>query len=121
MPKQKVPDIDFIWWVIAELSDLFANNEIFINTDYQRGDIWSLTQKVELIESINSRYSIGVMVLYTNDNNQFEILDGQQRLITLHQYMNGTLDLANSNITPYGNLGTQEKALLNAYCVYYIG
>jgi uncharacterized protein with ParB-like and HNH nuclease domain len=120
MPKQKVPDIDFRWWVIAELSNLFSNNKIFINTDYQRGDIWTLTQKVELIESINSRYSIGVIVLYINDNDQFEILDGQQRLITIHQYINGTLDLTNSNITPYSDLDTQEKALLDAYCVYYI-
>lgn len=120
MPKQKVPDIDFEWWVIAVLSDFIANNKIFINTDYQRGDIWKPIQKVELIESINNRYSIGVIVLYINDNDQFEILDGQQRLITIYQYINGNLDLMNSNITPYSDLDKQEKALLDAYCVYYI-
>jgi len=120
MPKQKVPDIDFKWWVIAELPDLFMNNEIFINTVYQRGDIWTPIQKVELIESINNRYSIGVIVLYLNDDDRYEILDGQQRLITIRQYTDGTLDLMNSNIAPYSDLGTQEKALLDAYCVYYI-
>jgi len=120
MPRQKVPDIDFKWWVIAELPDLFLNNQIFINTNYQRGDIWTHTQKLELIESINNRYSIGVIVLYLNDNKQFEILDGQQRLITISQYINGKLDLTNSNITPYSDLNRQEKALLDAYCIYYI-
>ncbi len=120
MPKQKVPDIDFKWWVIAELQDLFTNNKIFINTDYQRGDIWTPIQKVELIESINNRYSIGVIVLYLNDNDQFEILDGQQRLITISQYINSDLDLMNSKITPYSDLDKQEKALLDAYCIYYI-
>ncbi|MDP2730261.1 MAG: DUF262 domain-containing protein [Dehalococcoidales bacterium] len=106
--------------MIAELSDLFANNKIFINTDYQRGDIWTPIQKVELIESINNRYSIGVIVLYLNDNGRFEILDGQQRLLTICQYINGTLDLMNSNMTPYSGLDKQEKALLDAYCIYYI-
>jgi len=120
MPKQKVPDIDFQWWVIAELPDLFTSDNIFINIDYQRGDIWTQTQKLELIESINNRYSIGVIVLYLNDNSQFEILDGQQRLITIRQYINGNLDLKNSNITPYIDLNRQEKALLDAYCVYFI-
>ncbi len=35
---------------------------------------------IELINSINKRYSIGVLVLFINESGQFEILDGQQRL-----------------------------------------
>jgi len=47
MPKQKIPDIDFDYWVIAELPDLFSNQDIYINEKYQRGDIWTHTQKIE--------------------------------------------------------------------------
>ena len=120
MPKQKVPDIDFKWWVIAELPTLFSDNKIYINKEYQRGDIWTHSQKVELIKSINNRYSIGVLVCFINDDKQYEIQDGQQRLITIRQYLKDKLDLTNTDIIKYSELSVQEKALLDAYCIYYI-
>jgi hypothetical protein len=40
MPKQTVPDIDFNKFVIAEIPKLNAEGKIFINKEYQRGDIW---------------------------------------------------------------------------------
>lgn len=120
MPKQKVPDIEFAWWVIAELPDMFENDTLYINKEYQRGDIWTHNQKLELINSINNRYSIGVLVLFMNEKNQAEILDGQQRLITIKQYLESSLDLKNTDLTPYSDLSMQERTLFNAYCVYYI-
>lgn len=120
MPKQKVPDIDFKWWVIAELPQLFLDKDIFINESYQRGDIWKLSQKIELLRSINNRYSIGVIVLFVNENNQYEVLDGQQRLLTIYQYLSGNLPLNSTEIVPYADLTLQDKTLLDAYCVYYI-
>lgn len=120
MQVQKVPDIEFKPWTIAEIPSLVSENEIFINEEYQRSDIWTHQQKIELIKSINNRYSIGVLVTYLNDNRQFEILDGQQRLIAIKQYVEDNLDLTNTNIPKYSDLSLQEKTLLNAYCVYYI-
>ncbi len=120
MPKQKVPDIEFELWVIAELPTSFSNNKIYINKEYQRGDIWTPLQKVELIRSINNQYSIGVLVCFLNDNQQYEILDGQQRLITVRQYLEDKLDLTNTAIIKYSELSVREKALLDAYCIYYI-
>jgi hypothetical protein len=120
MPKQTVPDIDFRKFVIAEFPDLFAKDTIFINKDYQRGDIWNPMQKIELIRSIVNRYSIGVLVLFINDKDQYEILDGQQRILTIRQYLEGELDLSNTDITAYADLTLQEKTLLDAYCVFYL-
>lgn len=120
MPKQRIPDIDFDYWVIAELPDLLSNHDIYINEEYQRGDIWTLTQKTELIKSINNRYSIGTLVLFINDDNQHEILDGQQRLITIKQYLEGKLDLSNTDLVKYSELSKKEKTHLDDYCVFYI-
>lgn len=120
MPKQKVPDIDFKQFVIAELPELFKAGKIKINYEYQRGDIWKRKQQMELITSINKRYSVGVLVLYINDANQYEILDGQQRLLTIKKYLDGKLDLSGTDIEPYSELNTQDKALLDAYCIYYL-
>src|SRR5690606_12362008 len=119
-PKQTVPDIDFKKFVIAELPDLFENQKIKINHKYQRGDIWKTRQQIELITSINKRYSIGALVLFINDDGQFEILDGQQRLLTIKKYLKNELKLIDTEIEPYSELNMQDKALLDAYCIYYL-
>jgi hypothetical protein len=120
MPQQTVPAIEFDYFALGDIADLFASNKIYINENYQRGDIWKDTQKVELLNSINQRYSIGVLVLFVNDNNQYEILDGQQRLLTIKSYLEGTLPLADTEIIPYAELGSREKKLQDAYCVFYL-
>jgi len=120
MLKQTVPVIDFNKFVLSEIPKKLSSNEIFINKEYQRGDIWKANQKVELIRSILKGYSIGVLVLFKNEHGQDEILDGQQRLLTIRKYLDGTLDLMESNIPKYAELKFAEKTLLDAYCVYYL-
>lgn len=120
MPKQTVPDIDFGKFVIAEIPELFKTGKIKINYDYQRGDIWTQAQQVELIKSINHRYSVGVIVLFINDQGQYEILDGQQRILTIKKYLDDNIDLNQAEVEKYSELSLQEKSLLDAYCVYYL-
>ncbi len=120
MPKHTVPEIDFDWFVLAEIPKLFGLNKIRINKEYQRGDIWKHSQKIELISSIINGYSIGVLVLFTNDQKQFEILDGQQRLITIQAYIENHLDLSDSDIPRYADLDFKRRTMLDAYCVFYL-
>ena len=68
MPQQTVPAIEFDFFALGDIAQLFDDKKIYINKSYQRGDIWKPKQKVELIKSINQRYSIGVLVLFINDN-----------------------------------------------------
>lgn len=120
MPRQKVPDIDFDHFVFGEINSLLNQGKIFVNSDYQRGDVWTHTQQIELIRSIENGYSIGVLVLFVNDKGQYEILDGQQRLLAIREYLSGKLDLENTDIIPYKNLDQREKILIDAYCIYYL-
>ncbi len=120
MPKSLLPEIHFDRFLFSENPDLFASNRIFINEEYQRGDIWKPNQKVELIRSIISGYSIGVLVLFVNDKGQYEILDGQQRLSTIRKYSNGDLDLMDSDIPKHSDLGFREKKLLDVYPIFYL-
>ena len=120
MQKQKVPDIAFGEFVLGQIKDLFDQKRIHINPDYQRGDIWTWTQQVELIRSIESRYSIGVLVLFVNEKGQYEILDGQQRLLAIKKYIDGDLDLKDTDLVAYKDLDEKERFLINAYCIYYL-
>lgn len=117
---QKVPDIQFGEFVLGQIGLLFDDNKIYINPDYQRGDIWTWTQQVELIRSIENRYSIGVLVLFVNEDGQHEILDGQQRLLAINKYINGDLDLRSTDLVAYKDLSQKEKFLIDAYCIYYL-
>ena len=120
MPRQKIPDIEFNSFVIAELPKLFEEDKIRINQEYQRGNIWKEKQKVELIRSILNNYSIGVLVVFVNGDEKYEVLDGQQRIITIKEYLNGELNLKKSDIQKYSELNTADKAIFDAYSVYYL-
>ena len=58
--------------------------------------------------------------MYINDNGQFEILDGQQRLLTIKKYLNDELNLDRIEIKPYSKLDEQDKMFLNAYSIGYL-
>ncbi|MEO9147121.1 MAG: DUF262 domain-containing protein [Ginsengibacter sp.] len=118
--KQHIPDIDFDRFPFGSIKNLFEANKIFINYDYQRGDVWNQKQQIELITSIVNSYSIGVLVLYVNDNKQFEILDGQQRLLTIYKYLSGKLILNKTDLIPYADLDRSDKIFLDAYSVGYL-
>lgn len=118
--RQQVPDIEFDCFVLGQIEGLFTSDKVFINPEYQRGDIWTPTQQVELIKSIDSRYSMGVLVLYVNDKGQYEILDGQQRLLSINKYIQGDLNLKGSGLTAYKDLSPKQKILIDAYSIYYL-
>lgn len=120
MIKQHIPDLDFGNFALGSIKALFDNNKIHINTEYQRGDVWKGNQKVELIKSIFNCYSIGVLVLYVNESGVFEILDGQQRLLTLNKYLNDKIELSKSDIKKYSELSQDELHFLNGYSVFYL-
>ncbi len=115
-----VPLVDFGSFTLGNIPKLFVDEKIKINEEYQRGYIWKHKQKAELINSITHSYSIGVLVLFVNDDGQYEILDGQQRLTTIRDYVNGSLDLSESGIPAYASLSLGDKARLDAYSIYYL-
>jgi hypothetical protein len=43
--KQHIPDIDFDRFAFGSIKTLFDKKEIYINYDYQRGDVWTNTQQ----------------------------------------------------------------------------
>lgn len=80
--------------------DLFSNNKVdFLIPDYQRRYEWNIDQCSTLwddlysfslpeddfskFDSKRNEYYLGSIVTFKNDNDQFEVIDGQQRLTTL--------------------------------------
>lgn len=85
---------------IGELLELRKNSMLAANPEYQRGAVWSRTQQRKLIDSILRGYPLPVIYLhhikkgvgqYARDD--FEIIDGQQRINAIYDFSEGGFDL----------------------------
>ena len=77
-------------YTIDQLSRDIENGNITVPT-YQRGAVWNLKQKRELIDSMNKGYPFGSILLYEGNNSR-KIIDGLQRSTTIIQYVKNPAD-----------------------------
>jgi len=85
---------------IKDLLDLRRENMLYANPEYQRGVVWTPAQQKRLVDSVLRGYPIPLIYLHhikrtvagiTNEN--FEVIDGQQRINALFQYSEGAFKL----------------------------
>ena len=88
------------------LSTVFGiRGRIDTNPDYQRPPVWSLSQKRLLIDTILRGYDIPKMYWRKVGKNpdKYEVVDGQQRLRAIWEFMNGDFDLG-KNADPLNDI-----------------
>ena len=104
---------------------LMGNGLRFEIPKFQRDYSWTSEQWDDLWQDFNNlltqdetEHYMGYLVLQTNDNKNFQIIDGQQRLTTMSIIILGVLkclnDLAENNNDPVDNIKRKET-LLNSY------
>jgi hypothetical protein len=59
-----------------------------IRPPFQREFIYNEKERNAVIDTINKGFPLNVMYWMKNDDGTFEILDGQQRTISICQYVN---------------------------------
>jgi hypothetical protein len=77
---------------------------------YQRPEVWSKDKKQKLIDSLLNGYDIGVIYIRSieDENYDYEVLDGQQRLRTIEQFINGEFKTDPSLSPHIGKIGFEE-------------
>jgi hypothetical protein len=76
------------------LSSVFKRRKnINTQTDYQRQLVWSLAQKRLLIDTILRGYDIPKLYWRETGKNQYEVVDGQQRLNAIWSFMDNQFAL----------------------------
>src|SRR5437762_859420 len=85
---------------VSDLLDLFNNQMLRANPEYQRGIVWGLPQKKKLIDSVMRGYPLPLIYLHHitrtvagAHRDDFEIIDGQQRMNALHEFAEGAYKL----------------------------
>lgn len=67
----------------------FIESKVFKIPSFQRHYVWDLKRASKLIESLLIGLPIPQMFLYESERNEFLVIDGQQRLMTIYYFVKG--------------------------------
>lgn len=80
--------------LVDQLVSRIEHQEIDLAPDFQRmRGIWDNQRKSRLIESLLLRIPIPVFYVAANEEEQWSVVDGLQRMSTIHDYVTGTFAL----------------------------
>lgn len=84
---------------VRDLTDGYADNaeqgvkayggKLDVRPPYQREFVYGEKQRAAVIDTLTQGFPLNVMYWATRDDGTFEIIDGQQRTISICQYVNG--------------------------------
>lgn len=90
----------------AEEGVVAYGGKLDIRPRYQREFVYTGKQRDAVIETIKNDFPLNVMYWVKTDQGNFEVLDGQQRTISIGQYVNGDFSL---NDRFFHNLTDEEQ------------
>ncbi|HOZ55797.1 MAG: HNH endonuclease [Parcubacteria group bacterium ADurb.Bin316] len=82
------------------------NGKLDIRPKYQREFVYKEKQRNAVIETIKNSFPLNVMYWMIREDGGYEVLDGQQRTISIGQYVNGDFSL---NDRFFHNLTKEEQ------------
>lgn len=72
---------------------------IDLQPDFQRGEVWSTAKKQRLIDTILRKWHVPPIHLVAKPDGNFDVLDGQQRLTAIRDFVHGAFTV-NGSIEP---------------------
>jgi hypothetical protein len=114
-------------FLVETLQKLDEEGKIIYNTEFQRGEVWDISRKQKLIDSILRGYNINTIFLRQLNDGKYECLDGQQRLKTiLREFLKDKFPI-NPKFTPefkretyFSDLPDSLKSKIKSYIIYAI-
>lgn len=94
-----------------------------MNPDFQRGRVWDIKQRSELIESILMGIPIPIIYLFEDEQGSKQVVDGKQRLSCIFDFLNGEFSLKDLNLLgsekgkKFSELAPQLQAKIEDYQV----
>lgn len=111
---------------IMDIARYYKNNKFIYNPEYQRSEVWENKNKQKLIDSILRGYSIGVMFFRPKVNGKIEVLDGQQRIRAIGEFVHNNLKTSRSYSHDFYRKGfadlkseTKRYMKFKKYKIYY--
>lgn len=102
----------------AENGVVGYGGKLNIRPAFQREFIYKDKQRDEVVRTIRKDFPLNVMYWVKSDNNGFELLDGQQRTISICQYVQG--DFSIDHMAFHNLTKTEQEQILNYPLMIYI-
>ena len=96
----------------AEEGVVAYSGKLDVRPKYQREFVYKDKQRDAVIETIKKNFPLNVMYWMVRDDGGYELLDGQQRTISIGQYVNGDFSLADRY---FHNLVKEEQEQILNY------
>ncbi len=96
----------------AEEGVIGYGGKLNIRPKYQREFVYKEKQRNAVVETIQKNFPLNVMYWVKNNDNSFEVMDGQQRTISFCQYIQGDFSL---NEMYFNNLTNDKKEQIFNY------
>lgn len=99
--------------LITEAYRDYKNSKFIINRRYQRKLVWTVEEKQNLIDSIMRGYPIPLILLAHTKEDEYEVIDGMQRLDAIFSFIDNKYSLAdgsyfNTNEFPTSKIYNKE-------------
>lgn len=91
---------------LGEVINLYKDNELKINPEFQRLFRWDITRKTRFIESILLSIPIPPIFVFQDKEGNWELIDGLQRLSTILEFLGVLKGPSGENISPSTLEGT---------------
>ncbi len=88
-----------------------------VRPPYQREFVYNEKQRDAVIDTIERNFPLNTMYWVVNDDGHFEVLDGQQRTLSICQYVNG--DFSHKNLSFYNLPPDKQDVILNYKLMIY--
>ena len=72
---------------LPALIDNIDDGDLILDPPWQRGDIWSLSKKRSLVESLLLGIPLPSVILHWETDRSITVIDGKQRLTAVYQFM----------------------------------
>jgi len=102
----------------AENGVIGYNGLLDIRPPYQREFIYKDKQRDAVITTITKDYPLNVMYWAVNENDNYEVIDGQQRTISISQYVNG--DYSHNGLYFHNLTSDKKEQILNYKVMIYL-
>jgi hypothetical protein len=91
---------------ISELIKMIESDSIELHPSYQRNYIWTIPDQKFLIDSIHKEYPLPNFFVYRRNPKLLEMVDGQQRAVTIFRYFKGEFKDNQRNL--YSSTDTEQ-------------
>lgn len=97
-------------FLLPQIRDLIVGgDDVNLRPEYQRRLRWTATQKSLLIESLLLNVPVPPVFFYENDLARYEVMDGQQRLNAIKEFLSNGFTLRGLQIVPTLNGRTYSQ------------